>query len=507
MVSINIVVITAIIVLIQVLGLCAAAPFDPVAGASINFGNESASRVEKNEGATLLMRRAPCFGNLCGKKDEERSPSSPTRPSPGREERGDKFMDKVRGVIKDGWKSAGNVAGKAWHSAATGSRNAMDFVTGGLDSGTVIRTPSRPKKTDQAKNADQSNQAGPSLWTKPPTQRESFGHLPLDYEHMLRKDLIDLRRAAMQIKKLQRGIDQDDQRLMKYGSLKYWDPKEYEKAREDRIAKEVKQWQIKEDMKAFTNHLKLPGPKGKGHPKSPGNDKEKPPTREIAFHPKLPTGAGPSEPVNGRTSESALIPASRPILTGTSDSAGNRSPGPRPARANVVASKPDRVPVPASVRAPAHLAVAGTPQPHEATDGALPPDIPSPPYAGPSNWYERLLSGPHSKTPPPPPTRKGKERVPISPWSSDHSDSTFSADSIKEPWPKVWDTPKSLREGTLRSTARPLTDGAASSDSSEASFYTAPGHVKRDMLPERAEKMVTASPCRFSPTPARLCTN
>jgi hypothetical protein len=180
MVAIRLVVITAIIVLVQVLGLCVAAPINPLPGASLNSWNGAASRVEKNEGTTLLMRRAPCFGNLCGKTDEERSSSLPSLPDPGRKERGDKFMAKVRGAIKGGWKGAGDVIGKAWDSAATGTRNALDFVTGGFDSGTVSRTPSRPKKAGQAKKAGQSNPAGPSLWTNPPTQRQNYGSLPLE---------------------------------------------------------------------------------------------------------------------------------------------------------------------------------------------------------------------------------------------------------------------------------------------------------------------------------------
>jgi hypothetical protein len=124
MLTTRIVIITAIIIIVQVLGLCVAAPIDPLQGRSLGSWKETASRFEKNEGATLLMRRSLCFGNLCGKKEEERSQSPPRLSSPGRKEHGDTFMDKVRGVIKDVWKSAGNVAGKAWSSAATGSSKA-----------------------------------------------------------------------------------------------------------------------------------------------------------------------------------------------------------------------------------------------------------------------------------------------------------------------------------------------------------------------------------------------
>jgi hypothetical protein len=52
----------------------------------IKSEHEAASCFEENEGATLLMRREPCFENLSGKQDEE---CSPIPPSPGREELGE----------------------------------------------------------------------------------------------------------------------------------------------------------------------------------------------------------------------------------------------------------------------------------------------------------------------------------------------------------------------------------------------------------------------------------
>jgi hypothetical protein len=266
MVAIRLVVITAIIVLVQVLGLCVAAPINPLPGASLNSWNGAASRVEKNEGTTLLMRRAPCFGNLCGKTDEERSSSLPSLPDPGRKERGDKFMAKVRGAIKGGWKGAGDVIGKAWDSAATGTRNALDFVTGGFNSGTVSRTPSRPKKAGQAKKAGQSNPAGPSLWTNPPTQRQNYGSLSSERGSLsserpapTTEDLVELRnRLAAHVKTLQKDIDQADQRLSRYGSLEHWDPKKYEEARADRSSKEEKQLRMRQWLTKGET-LNLPG--------------------------------------------------------------------------------------------------------------------------------------------------------------------------------------------------------------------------------------------------------
>jgi hypothetical protein len=227
----------------------------------------------------------------------------------------------------------------------------------------------------------------------------------------------------------------------------------------------------------------------------------------------------------------------RPVRAGASDSARNRSPGPRPARANAAAPKPDRIPVPASVRNSPYLVVDGKPRPRYTMHGALPPQIPAPPTEpGPSHWYERLLpkSGNTpsrgSKAPPPPPTRKDKERAPPSPSGSDEymyfppsgPGTPLSIDSTAEPWVNVWkNSAFNTPEGTLRgAAARPPMDGAASdsglssSHSSDASFHTPPsGHGKRDLLVGRAERMVTASPCKSSPPspppPAstKLCTD
>jgi hypothetical protein len=553
MVAIHIVVTTAIIIIVQVLGFCVAAPISPLENASIAFGNETASRFEKNEGATLLMRREPCFGNLCGKLEEERSPSPPSPSGSGRKERGDTFMGKVLGVIKDGWKSAGSAAGKAWDNTATGVRNAVDFVTRGSghdsDRGTVIRTPYGSKKAGQAE-AGQSNPAGPSLWTKPPGQRQIYDENPDPTVN----DLAELRRATLQFKELQRGIYHDDQRLRIFGSLEHWDPEEYENAREDRIAKELEQLRIKQDTKAYTNHLKLPEHRRPApvaappahspvpvvplrpftppvasapvsgislpenvEPKNPATKftKEQSPGQKNDDNVSLRTVGPPSDPLV-RDAATAPVPAdglsapgtraqgsaavsddgsSRPVRSDASNSARNRSPGPRPARANVIASNPNRIPVPTSVRVPAHIVAAGNSRPPYLTHGrTIPPWVPSPPYAGPSDWYERFRPKLNNR---PPPTRKGKERAP--PSSSGSDDFPPDWESSAE------NTPKQSREGTLRSATRPLTDGAASSDASEASFYTAPGHVKRGILAERAEKILTASHCKLFPESARLC--